>query len=205
MYFAHGDINGYDFWGEAKYARWSSHSASTFGRTVFRKLDEMRGGTDSGALRAEFDLVTPDGRAFAAETQAYIFRGDDQVRIIDCEFTIRADYGPVRMGDTKERTFAIRLVKGLEPPAGHIVNSEGAASEKAIWGRGSLSTAAVSSVGGRGHQKGDSRAPQPCRGLRPCNAPTGGHQASSASRVYGENWRLDRQASQLRTSGSCSP
>src|SRR2546422_424104 len=71
MYFAHGDINGYDFWGEVEFPRWNRHSASTFGRTVFRKLDEMKGGPDSGTLRVEFDLVRPDGRVIAAETQAF--------------------------------------------------------------------------------------------------------------------------------------
>ncbi len=44
MYFAHGDINGFDFWGEAAFPRWSHHPASKFSRTVFRKLDEMQGG-----------------------------------------------------------------------------------------------------------------------------------------------------------------
>ena len=75
MYFAHGDINGYDFWGEAAFPRWSRHSVSTFGRTVFRKLDEMRGGPDSGTLRAEFDLLTPEGEAIATETQYLQFQG----------------------------------------------------------------------------------------------------------------------------------
>src|SRR5439155_694246 len=28
MYFAHGDINGFDFWGEAAFPTWSDHSAS---------------------------------------------------------------------------------------------------------------------------------------------------------------------------------
>jgi hypothetical protein len=135
MYFAHGDINGYDFWGEAEFARWSRHSASSFGRTVFRELEEMRSGADYGALRARFDLLTSGGNAVAAETQAYAFSGDENLRIVDCEFTIHADHGPVRIGDTKEGTFAVRLVKGLEPPAGDMVNSEGAAGEKAIWGR----------------------------------------------------------------------
>ena len=32
MYFAHGDINGFDFWGEAAFPRWSRHSRATFGR-----------------------------------------------------------------------------------------------------------------------------------------------------------------------------
>ncbi|HME00464.1 MAG TPA: PmoA family protein [Terriglobia bacterium] len=135
MYFAHGDINAYDFWGEAAFPRWSSHSASTFGRTVFRKLDEVRGGPDSGVLRAEFDLLTPEGQVIAAETQAYTFRGDEHSRIIDCEFTIRADRGPVKIGDTKEGTFAIRVVKALDSPPGRMMNSEGAMGEKAVWGK----------------------------------------------------------------------
>lgn len=135
MYFAHGDINGYDFWGEAEFPRWSRHSRATFGHTVFWKLDEVRGGPDSGALRAEFDLLTSDGRVIAAETQAYTFRGDEHSRTIDCEFTIRADHGPVKIGDTKEGTFAIRVVKALDSPPGRMVNSDGALGEKAVWGK----------------------------------------------------------------------
>jgi hypothetical protein len=135
MYFAHGDINGYDFWGEAEFPRWSSHSAATFGRTTFVKLDEMRVALESGTIKAEFHLAAPDGKVIARETQAYTFRGDERLRIIDCEFTIHADNGPVRIGDTKEGTFAIRLVKALELPAGHMVNSNGAKGEKEIWGK----------------------------------------------------------------------
>jgi len=134
MYFAHGDVNGFDFWGEAAFPRWSDHSASTFGRTVFRDLDQIQGGSDSGRLRATFDLVTPAG-TIAQETQTYDFRGDDQSRIIDCEFAIRASAGAVRLGDTKEGTFAIRVAKALDSPPGHMVNANGASGEKGIWGK----------------------------------------------------------------------
>ncbi len=135
MYFAHGDINGYDFWGEAEFPRWSRHPTSTFGRTVFRKLEDIQSGPDSGTLRAEFDLVTSDGQVIAAETQAYTFKGNEQSRIIDCEFTVLASYGPVKMGDSKEGTFAIRVVKALDSPPGRMVNSESAVGEKAVWGK----------------------------------------------------------------------
>jgi hypothetical protein len=135
MYFAHGDINGFDFWGEAEFPKWSRHSVSAFGRTVFRKLEEMQGGPDSGRLRAEFDLMTQEGKVIAEETQVYIFRGDERSRIIDCEFTIHASQGPIRMGDTKEGTFAIRVVKALDSPPGHMVNSNEAVGEKGIWGQ----------------------------------------------------------------------
>jgi len=135
LYFAHGDINGFDFWGEAAFPRWSRHPASKFGRTVFRKLGAMQDGPDSGSLGAEFDLTTAQGNVIGSESQAYIISGDESTRIIDCEFTLRADRGPLEIGDTKEGTFAIRVVKALASPPGHMVNSNGSADEKTIWGK----------------------------------------------------------------------
>jgi hypothetical protein len=135
MFFAHGDINGYDFWGEAAFPRWSRHPIAKFGRTVFRNLDDMQGGTDAGTLRGKFDLMTPDGQVIGSEGLAYTFRGDERSRMIDCTFTLIADHGPLRIGDTKEATFAIRVVKALDSPPGHMVNSNGSTGEKAIWGK----------------------------------------------------------------------
>ncbi len=144
MFFAHGDINGVDFWGEAKFEEKAPvHVAGkTYtsedlpkGRTVFRKLAEMESGPHSGKVRAVFNLVGPDGKVVAEETQAYTFRGGATTRVIDCEFTIRALHTPVKMGDTKEGTFAIRVVKALEEPSGKMVNSEGRTGEKEIWGK----------------------------------------------------------------------
>jgi hypothetical protein len=134
MYFAHGDINGFDFWGEAAFPKWSDHPASTFGRTVFRTLDDIESGADGGRLQATFDLVARTG-TIAEEIQTFRFEGDEQSRIIDCEFAIHATHGPIEMGDTKEGTFAIRVVKALDSPPGHMVNASGAIGEKAIWGK----------------------------------------------------------------------
>jgi hypothetical protein len=134
MYFAHGDINGFDFWGEAAYPAWSDHPASKFGRTVFRTVNDIQSGADGGRLQATFDLVAPAG-ALAEEVQTYRFRGDAQSRIIDCEFEVHATHGPIVMGDTKEGTFAIRVVKALDSPPGHMVNADGASGERAIWGK----------------------------------------------------------------------
>ena len=39
------------------------------------------------------------------------------------------------MGDSKEGTFAIRVVKALDSPPGRMVNSESAVGEKAVWGK----------------------------------------------------------------------
>ena len=145
MFFAHGDINGIDFWGEAQFAekapvviggrKYSSENLPK-GRTVFRKLEEMRSSPDSAIIRATFDLAGADGNPFGGETQSYTIRGDASDRIIDCEFAIIANRGrPLKMGDTKEGTFAIRVVKALEEPQGHMLNSEGGVGEKGIWGK----------------------------------------------------------------------
>lgn len=39
------------------------------------------------------------------------------------------------IGDTKEGTFAIRVVKALDSPPGRMVNADGAMGEKNIWGK----------------------------------------------------------------------
>jgi hypothetical protein len=136
MYFAHGDINGLDFWGEEAFVKYyGSEGKSKYGRQVFRKLDEMRGGPNSGILKATFDLVGQDGKPFAEETQWYTFGGDEQSRRVDCEFTITANHGPVKMGDTKEGTFAIRVAPELTEPKVHMLNSNGLVGEKEIWGK----------------------------------------------------------------------
>jgi hypothetical protein len=134
MYFGHGDINGFDFWGEAAYPKWSDHSASTFGRTVFVSLDEARGGPEIGTLQATFDLVAPTG-VLGRETQRYQFSGDNETRIIDCQYSLVATDKPLVIGDTKEGTFAIRVAKALDSPPGRMVNAEAATGEKNIWGK----------------------------------------------------------------------
>jgi hypothetical protein len=144
MFFAHGDINGIDFWGEGPPSKqrnsangvyYSAGSLPT-GRTVLRKLDPVRTGAGLGTLRAEFDLVGPDGKTIGSETQEYTFRGDASTRVIDCTFTTTADHGQtLKMGDTKEGTFAIRVVKELQKPTGKMLNSEGKVGEADIWGK----------------------------------------------------------------------
>jgi hypothetical protein len=134
MFFGHGNIDGIDFWGEAVFPQYSDDTV--FGRATFRKLDEIRGGADSGALRAEFELAGPGGRVIADEIQSFIFGGDSSARWIDCEITLVANHGSdLTMGDTKEGTFGIRLAPELNSPPGHMVNSAGAEGEKAIWGK----------------------------------------------------------------------
>jgi hypothetical protein len=137
LYFAHGDIDGYDFWGEEAFEKYYGPEAgkSKYGRMAIRKVAEVRGGPESGVIRATFDLLGPDHKPFAAETQEYTFRGDKQTRVIDCEYVIQANHDAVKIGDSKEGTFGIRVAPELNAPRGHMVNSEGAEGEPKIWGK----------------------------------------------------------------------
>lgn len=135
MYFGHGDIGGYDFWSEEVFKKYYGHGDhSRFGQMVLRKIDEMKSGSNSGTIRATFDLVG-DQKPFAEETQEFTFHGDRHSRIIDCEFVIRANHGSLKIGDTKEGTFAIRVAPELAAPTGAMVNSEGGEGEPQIWGK----------------------------------------------------------------------
>ena len=134
VFFGHGNIDGIDFWGEAAFPRYSDDTV--FGRAILRKMEEVTSGAESGTLRADFELSGPDGRVIADEIQSYVFGGDANTRWIDCEITLLANHGAdLTLGDTKEGTFGIRLAPELNSPPAHMVNSEGAEGEKAIWGK----------------------------------------------------------------------
>ncbi|MGI8959451.1 MAG: PmoA family protein [Bryobacteraceae bacterium] len=136
LYFAHGDIDGLDFWGEEAFNKYyGGHNLPAYGRMSLTKVEDMTEGPNVGTVRARFNLKAPSGRVIAEETQTFRFQGDDHTRTVDCEFVVYATHGPVTFGDTKEGTFALRLGPELSAPHDHMLNSNGARGEPAIWGK----------------------------------------------------------------------
>jgi len=134
--FGHGNIDGLDFWEEGGFVpKFYGKQTQAYGKMALEAIDEAQGGPDSGAIKAEFALVGPGDWVLGEETQSFSFRGDENTRTIDCEITLRATRGPLVLGDTKEGSFEIRVVKDLNSPPGHMVNSLGAVGEKEIWGK----------------------------------------------------------------------
>lgn len=132
-WFTHGDVNGADFWAEGKGK----------GRVVLKSLGEMKSGKDSGSLSARFEWRTPEGKTLLEESRTMTFRGGPDRRIVDFEIALRpAGNEPVVFGDTKEGTFAVRVVTALQEKTakcaactGVMLSSEGARGEKEIWGK----------------------------------------------------------------------
>jgi hypothetical protein len=125
LWYAHGYVNGVDFWSEGQGR----------GHIVFQSLDQMESGKE-GRLTATFQWVTPDGRKLLTETKKVVVSGRTDARILDIEEALHAGSEAVKMGDTKEGTFALRVAVPLAPQhGGTMVNSEGASSESPIWGK----------------------------------------------------------------------
>lgn len=125
LFYAHGDVNGADFWAEGPKR----------GRIVFKSLDELKSGR-RGTLAATFEWKTAEGKTVLIETKKLVISGEPNTRMIDVEETLAANGEPVKLGDTKEGTFAIRVAAPLAPKNGAtFVNSEGGKTEKEIWGK----------------------------------------------------------------------
>ena len=81
LFFAHGDINGINSWAEQEPTKAQQTAKGTFYpsealpkvRTVFVKLDEMKGMPVAGTVKASFHRVGPEGQVMGTETQAYTF------------------------------------------------------------------------------------------------------------------------------------
>jgi len=130
LWWAHGDINGTDFWSESPKA----------GKTVHKSFSELKSGDDAGSIQSRNELVALDGKVVADEDLAIkIYAGKDE-RILDFDVVVHATRGALTFGDTKEGTMAIRLaetmrlVRGGKPGEGHIVTSEGV-RDGDTWGK----------------------------------------------------------------------
>lgn len=125
LWFAHGDVNGVDFWSEGQKS----------GKIVHREFVKM----ERGMLQAHNEWIGPQDKRVCTDTRTLRFTPlEDGQWYLDFEVTIHASDGPLRLGDTKEGTMAIRLSPELRlkgPHAkGRILNAQGQ-RDGACWGK----------------------------------------------------------------------
>jgi len=128
LWFAHGDVNGNNFWSEEK----------TAGRIIHDKFLEISSGPEVGVIRSQDNWVSKEGEIVCTDTRSTKFYNLPDSRMVDFEITIHASHGQVTLGDTKEGSMAIRLAPTMrlkgEVGQGHIVNSVGVRDGDA-WGK----------------------------------------------------------------------
>jgi hypothetical protein len=131
LWFAHGDINGHDFWTERK----------DCGKTIHEGFDAVKSGKKFGLIKSHNKWVAADGTVICTDDRVLtVYNTDSSAeRLIDFEITLHASHGDVTFGDTKEGTMAVRVAETMKTkakigPGGHIVQSSGARDD-ATWGK----------------------------------------------------------------------
>jgi len=130
LWFAHGSVNGQDFWSEQK----------AFGKTVHDDFLEVKSGKDMGVIREKNKWVAADGKLVCTDERTLHFYnpGSASERVMDFDITLFASNGEVTFGDTKEGTMAVRLAETMRLKGkvghGHIVNSTGVRDDQ-TWGK----------------------------------------------------------------------
>ena len=125
LWYAHGDVNGHDFWGEGK-----GH-----GKIVHA---EFLPGQESNVIRSRNNWVAANGKTICTDRRTYTFAACEGGTVMDFEIALCASDGAVTFGDTKEGTMAIRVAPTLRVKGpvgkGHLVNSE-SVRDGAAWGK----------------------------------------------------------------------
>ncbi|MEZ6091348.1 MAG: PmoA family protein [Pirellulaceae bacterium] len=126
LWFTHGEVNDIDFWAETK------------GHGVIEHREVLKAEEGSRAVIATAnDWMSPDGKKVMSDRRRFTFDGNDQMRWIDCDFTLIASNGEVHFGDTKEGSFGVRTAGTMKVDAkkgGTIVTSNGE-KDRDAWGK----------------------------------------------------------------------
>jgi hypothetical protein len=92
----------------------------------------------TGVIRTKDRYVTKEGKVICTDDRTLRIYPVKDARIFDFEVTVHASEGPLKFGDTKEGTMAMRLAETMrfkgKVGKGHIINSEGV-RDGATWGK----------------------------------------------------------------------
>jgi len=130
LWFAHGLVNGKDFWSEQK----------DFGKTIQERFTKVKSGKKFGVIESRNRWVAADGTVACTDdrTVRIYTPTTPQERVIDFEITLHASNGDLVLGDTKEGTMGLRLAETMRLKGkvghGHIVNSAGV-RDGDTWGK----------------------------------------------------------------------
>jgi hypothetical protein len=127
LWFAHGSVNGVDFWSE---------SGKKVGSIEHREFVTIRSGPQAVVV-ARDDWLGPDHKKICEDRRTLTFGAEGDARWIDFAIVLTASDGPVTFGDTKEGTLGVRVAESLcvdSKRGGRIVNSRGLV-DAAAWGK----------------------------------------------------------------------
>jgi hypothetical protein len=109
----YGNVNGYDFWGNGSTGKKSENGG------VIRHLtiERLKEGQGEGLLAVKASWDDPAGEEILSEETEFHFISDGKILCIDRITRLTALDETVKMKDTKEGMFAIRVARQLELPS----------------------------------------------------------------------------------------
>jgi hypothetical protein len=136
LWIGYGSVNGINFWeNEINVPNTDAETPKRQGRIVLRDVAGLKPGKKSGTITAAFEWQGPEGTTLMEERRLMTFYVDAEIRTVDIDATFTAKKR-VQFADTKEGFFAIRVADSMAGKNGGLMtNSDGAQTEKNVWGR----------------------------------------------------------------------
>jgi hypothetical protein len=135
LFIGYGDINGVNFWETEADSKASGDNPKAKGTIALASVGDMKPGKKSGSIAMTFNWDAPDKGTVLQEERVITVGAAKDIRIVDVDstFTARTD---AKFSDTKEGFFAIRVADSIAGKNGGLMtNSEGAQTEKNVWGK----------------------------------------------------------------------
>jgi hypothetical protein len=132
LWYAHGDVNGLNFWTEDK----------DFCKIVHDGFLSIQSGKTCGTIQSKDKWLDHEGAVVCRDVRSVrIYSLPGQQRMLDFDITLQAPPDkPVVFGDSKEGTMATRVAETMRlthkngPGQGHIVMSTGLRDQQ-TWGK----------------------------------------------------------------------
>ena len=118
-------VNGVDYWHEPATG---GDRPYKLGKQVHRGFVAVETLGDKARIVAETDWVDSEGAPVCSDRRTLVFGADDNQRWIDYQTDLIASAGPLKIGDSKEGLFALRVAPTMKVDAhlgGKIVTSRG--------------------------------------------------------------------------------
>lgn len=116
-------VNEVDYWQEKEEGRSRPYPAGTQKHREFKKIESTG---DTAVIVATTDWIGPDGKKSCEDERTWTFGTDGDQRWLDCRFVLTASEGELRLADSKEGFFAVRVADSMNVDhgdGGQIVTS----------------------------------------------------------------------------------
>ena len=129
MWLTYGNVNGNDFWGNGSKGLGTKNPNA--GVIKHLKIENIKEGKEMGTIVTSESWIDSTGTELLKEHTEYNFIAKSNIRIIDRKTQLTAGKQDVKMPDTKEGMFGIRVARQLEIPSDgtkELYNADGTIS-----------------------------------------------------------------------------